>query len=207
MATAEVININNEKVSEIELNDFVFNGEVKKHLFYEIVKMQLANRRGGNASTKGRSLVRGGGAKPWRQKGTGRARAGTIRSPLWRGGGVVFGPKPRDYSYRLPKKMRKSALRSALSLKFKEGKLKILNSFELSEIKTKSFLKVMDNLNLKNVLIVTDNKNENLEKSARNVPHVRVLRQEGLNVYDILRFDNLLLLEKAIKPIEDRLIR
>ena len=156
MATAEVININNEKVSEIELNDFVFNGEVKKHLFYEIVKMQLANRRGGNASTKGRSLVRGGGAKPWRQKGTGRARAGTIRSPLWRGGGVVFGPKPRDYSYRLPKKMRKSALRSALSLKFKEGKLKILNSFELSEIKTKSFLKVMDNLNLKNVLIVTD---------------------------------------------------
>ena len=148
MSSADIYNINKEKVSQIELDEKVFGCEIKTHLLYEAVKMQLANRRAGTASTKGRSQVRGGGKKPWRQKGTGRARAGTIRSPLWTGGGVVFGPLPRNYSYKVNKKVKMSALRSALSIKLKEDKLLILDNFNLPEIKTKTFVAILKQLDI-----------------------------------------------------------
>ena len=169
----ELYNTNKEKVSQVELDKKTFSGEVNPHLLYEVVKMQLASRRRGTASTKNRSRVRGGGTKPWRQKGTGRARAGTIRSPLWTGGGVVFGPLPRNYSYRVNKKAKKAALRSALSVKLKENKLFILDNFNLNEIKTKSFLSILEHLKIEEALII-DNTNINLEKSARNVSSVKV---------------------------------
>ena len=207
MAQIDLYNLSREKVGEVEMKDEIFNGPVKPHLFYEVVKWQLAKRRRGTASTKTRAEVSGGGRKPWRQKGLGRARAGSIRSPLWRGGGVVFGPKPRDYSYPLPKKVRKAALRSALSLRYKEGKLILLDGLELPQIKTKLFVEAMEKLGLKGekVLIVTDGKDEILEKSARNVPWAKVLRCEGLNVYDVLNYHHLLILKSALPKIEERL--
>ena len=196
----DIYNTNKEKVSQVELDKKIFGCEVKSHLLYEAVKMQLANRRRGTASTKNRSKVRGGGAKPWRQKGTGRARAGTIRSPLWTGGGVAFGPLPRDYSYKLNKKAKKSALRSALSTKLMENKVLILDSFNLPEIKTKTFVAIVNHLAIKNALII-DNSNITLEKSARNVPFVKVLRPEGLNVYDILKHDKLVITQPCLEKI------
>ena len=207
MAQIDLYNLSREKVGEVELRDEVFNGPVKPHLFYDVVKWQLAKRRRGTASTKTRAEVRGGGRKPWRQKGLGRARAGSIRSPLWRGGGVVFGPKPRDYSYPLPKKVRRAALRSALSLRYKEGKLTVLDGFDLGRIKTKLFVEAMEKLGLKGekVLIVTDGKDEVLERSARNVLWAKVLRCEGLNVYDVLNYRHLLILRSALPKIEERL--
>ena len=196
----EIYNTNKEKVSQVELDKKTFSGEVNPHLLYEVVKMQLASRRRGTASTKNRSHVRGGGKKPWRQKGTGRARAGTIRSPLWTGGGVVFGPLPRNYSYSVNKKAKKAALRSALSAKCKENKLFILDNFNLKEIKTKSFVTILDNLAIDNALII-DDANINLEKSARNVLGIKVLRPEGLNVYDILKYDSLIITQPCLEKI------
>jgi len=148
MPVLSVYDIEKTRVAELELNDLVFGAEVNEHILYEVVKMQLAGKRQGTASTKGRSEVRGGGRKPWRQKGTGRARAGTSRSPIWRGGGVVFGPKPRDYSYKVPKKVRKAALRSALSMKVNEDRVIILRDFPMAEIKTKKFKEVLDRFEL-----------------------------------------------------------
>ncbi len=208
MARTELYNLNREKVGEVELKDEIFLYPVKPHLFYEVVKWQLAKRRRGTHSTKTRAEVAGGSRKPWPQKHTGRARHGTIRSPIWRGGGVVFGPKPRDYEYSLPKKVRKAALRSALSLRFKEGKLMVLDEFKLSEIKTKRFVEAMERLGLKEqkTLIVIDRKDEVLERSARNVPWVKVLRCEGLNVFDVLYYPNLVILSKALPKIEERLL-
>lgn len=196
----EIYNTNKEKVSQVELDKKTFSGEVNPHLLYEVVKMQLASRRRGTASTKNRSHVRGGGTKPWRQKGTGRARAGTIRSPLWTGGGVVFGPLPRNYSYRVNKKAKKAALRSALSAKLKENKLFILDNFNLKEIKTKSFVTILGNLAIDDALII-DDANINLEKSARNVLGIKVLRPEGLNVYDILKYDSLIITQPCLEKI------
>lgn len=196
----EIYNTNKEKVSQVELDKKTFSGEVNPHLLYEVVKMQLASRRRGTASTKNRSHVRGGGTKPWRQKGTGRARAGTIRSPLWTGGGVVFGPLPRNYSYSVNKKAKKAALRSALSAKCKENKLFILDNFNLKEIKTKSFVTILDTLAIDDALII-DDANINLEKSARNVLGIKVLRPEGLNVYDILKYDSLIITQPCLEKI------
>jgi large subunit ribosomal protein L4 len=196
----EIYNTNKEKVSQVELDKKTFSGEVNPHLLYEVVKMQLASRRRGTASTKNRSHVRGGGKKPWRQKGTGRARAGTIRSPLWTGGGVVFGPLPRNYSYRVNKKAKKAALRSALSAKCKENKLFILDNFNLKEIKTKSFVTILGTLAIDDALII-DDANINLEKSARNVLGIKVLRPEGLNVYDILKYDSLIITQPCLEKI------
>ena len=200
MYSADIYNTNKEKVSQVVLDEKVFGCEVKPHLLYEVVKMQLANRRAGTASTKNRSQVRGGGKKPWRQKGTGRARAGSIRSPIWKGGGTTFGPLPRDYSYRLNKKVKKLALRIALSVKLKEDKLLILDNFNLPEIKTKGFVTTLSCLNIKDAFIIDDN-NLHLEKSARNVPFVKVLRTEGLNVYDILRYDKLIITQSCLEKI------
>jgi len=200
MCSADIYNTNKEKVSQVVLDEKVFGCEVKPHLLYEAVKMQLANRRAGTASTKNRAQVRGGGKKPWRQKGTGRARAGSIRSPIWKGGGVTFGPLPRNYSYRLNKKVKKLALRTALSIKLKEDNLLILDNFNLPEIKTKDFITTLSRLNIKDAFIIDDN-NLHLEKSARNVPFVKVLRPEGLNVYDILKYDKLIITQSCLEKI------
>lgn len=206
MALQDVYNIDGVKVSEIELTDEIFNVPVKQHVLHQVVTMQLTNRRAGTASTKGRSETRGGGQKPYRQKGTGRARAGSRRSPLWRGGGVVFGPKPRSYVYKTPKKVRRQALKMALTSKVQDKSLVVVDQLNLETVKTKRFAEVMRALKAKEALIVTDRKLENLELSSRNVPGVKVVRSEGLNVYDILRFKHVILLEPSVKQLEGRLL-
>ncbi|MCX7816578.1 MAG: 50S ribosomal protein L4 [Syntrophales bacterium] len=202
MPVAPVYNINHEKVKDIELSDQIFGAEINEAVIYEVVKMQQACKRKGTASTKERGEVSGGGRKPWRQKGTGRARVGTIRSPLWRHGGTVFGPKPRDYSYRVPKKVRRLALISALSMKFKEDRMIILDDFPLDEIKTRKFREVIDRFGLDKALIVVDGDRPVLDKSSRNLRNVKMLRAEGLNVYDLLKFDHVVFLEPAVKIVE-----
>jgi large subunit ribosomal protein L4 len=202
----DVQNITGKQISQVELADDVFNVPVKSSVLHEVVTMQLANRRAGTAAVKHRSDVRGSGKKLFRQKGTGRARRGNIKSPLLRGGGVVFGPDQRDYSYKPPKKVRKLALKMALSSKLRENQLVVLDQFELDEIKTKKFVDVLKVLKLESALIVTDKHNDHLELSSRNVPDVKVLRNEGLNVYDILKHRILVLLEPAVKNIEGRLL-
>ncbi|MFB3926842.1 MAG: 50S ribosomal protein L4 [Syntrophales bacterium] len=206
MPVLDVYDIEKNKVSQIELDDAVFDAEISDAAVHEVVRMQMASRRAGTASTKERSFVRGGGKKPWRQKGTGRARAGTIRSPLWRGGGITFGPKPRDYSYQVPKKIRKKALKSVLSMKLKENKLLILNDFPMKEIKTKAFKSVLAVFGLKSALFVLDKSSTVLEKSSRNLREVKMMRSEGINVYDILRYDHLVLMEPSVKMIEGALL-
>jgi large subunit ribosomal protein L4 len=194
------------KVSEIDLADEIYNVPVKQHVLHEVVTMQLAGKRAGTASTKGRSDVRGGGQKPYRQKGTGRARAGTRSSPLWRGGGIVFGPKPRKFAYKVPKKVRVQALKMALTAKLQEDALIVVDKLDLEAVKTKRFVEVMGALKAEQALIVTDRKIENLELSSRNVSDVKVVRSEGLNVYDILKFKHLILLEPSVKQLEGRLL-
>jgi large subunit ribosomal protein L4 len=206
MPVLNVYDIEKTKIAELELSDLVFGAEVNEHILYEVVKMQLACRRQGGASTKGRSDVSGGGKKPWRQKGTGRARAGTSRSPIWRGGGIVFGPKPRDFSYKIPKKVRKAALKSALSMKVKADRVIILRDFPMDEIKTKKFQEVLDRFELGKTLFVLDEKNTILEKSSKNIKDVKMMRSEGINVYDLLKYDNLVLLEPSVKKIEGVLL-
>jgi large subunit ribosomal protein L4 len=205
MAKIDVYDINRKRVSQIEVPDKIFDASIKEHLFYDVIRMQMAGRRSGTASTKTRSEVRGGGRKPWRQKGTGRSRAGTIRSPIWRGGGTVFGPKPRDYSINFPKKVKKTALCSALSLKRKQDKLLVIDKIEMQEIKTKNFVTILNNLGTNNALII-DEKNDNLKLSARNLPNVKVLPPRGLNLYDILYYDNLFITQPCIEAIHRRLL-
>jgi large subunit ribosomal protein L4 len=205
MPVIDVQNVKGEQISQMELADNVFSVPVKSSVLHAVVTMQLANRRSGTASVKHRSDVRGSGRKLFRQKGTGRARRGNIKSPLLRGGGVVFGPDGRNYTKKVTKKVRKLALKMALSSKLLENKLMVLDLFDLDQIKTKEFVSVLNTLKLSNVLIVTENENEHLELSSRNVPKVKVLRSEGLNVYDILKYRTLVLLEPAVKNIEGRL--
>ncbi|MBU0945999.1 MAG: 50S ribosomal protein L4 [Proteobacteria bacterium] len=206
MSTADIVNISNEKVGEIELNAQVFDLEVKEHLLHDFVRMQRAAKRAGNACTKTRVEVRGGGAKPWRQKGTGRARAGTRNSPLWRGGGVSFGPKPRDYSFKLNRKVKKQAVAMAMSARLKEGNLVVLDSFVMDAIKTKDFVGIMKGFEFDNCLIITDGPNEIVSKSARNVNGFKILSSEGLNVYDILLHKKLMLVQPVISSLEERLM-
>ena len=205
MAVLDVQNVKGKQISQVELADDIFGVAVKRSVLHEVVTMQLANRRAGTASVKHRSDITGSRKKLYRQKGTGRARRGDIKSPLLRGGGVVFGPDGRKYNYQVPKKVKKLALKMALSSKLNEKELVVLDRFELEEIKTKEFVGTLDALKLKSALIVTDEKNENLELSSRNVRGVKVLRSEGLNVYDILKYRTLVLLEPAVKNIEGRL--
>ncbi|MBW1722267.1 MAG: 50S ribosomal protein L4 [Deltaproteobacteria bacterium] len=206
MAVIDVYNLQKEKTSEMELRDDVFQVPIKTHVLHEVVVSQLNARRSGNASTKTRSEVKRSGRKLYRQKGTGRARAGSAGSPTRRGGGIALGPKPRSYAQRVPKKVRKAALRMALSDKFSSDHLIVVSDFDLPEIKTKGFLEVLKNFSVKKALIVTESKNENLEKSSRNVPWVKVLRHEGLNVYDILTHDYLFLVQPAVSKIEEALV-
>jgi len=202
MATLGVYDIGNQKVSDVEVDERVFGVEIKPSLFYDAVRHDLATQRKGTAATKNRTLVRGGGAKPWKQKGTGRARAGTRRSPLWRGGGTIFGPMPRGYGFSLPKKVKEAALRAALSLKRQEGKLIVLDSFPLEGFKTQKVLEVLKKFQIENALIVTDEKNPLLERSVRNIPGLQVLRHNGLNVYDILNHEHLILMRPVVQRIQ-----
>lgn len=198
----ELLNKDGKKTSTTELNGEVFTGKVSQNLIQEVVKMQLAGRRSGNASTKTRSEIRGSNAKPWRQKGTGRARAGTKKSPLWRSGGTIFGPKPRDYSYKVPKKVAKAALRSAVQFKANEGKMKVVDSIELAEPKTKFAVEFFDNASVKGGLIVIGSDNANLTLGARNLKGFKVIKLEGLNVYDVLRFDELIMTKEAFDGLD-----
>jgi len=206
MPVVDVQNTKGKKVTTVDLPDNIFNVPVKPTVLHEIVTMQLANRRAGTAAVKHRGEVKGSRRKLFRQKGTGRARRGDIKSPLLRGGGVVFGPDSRSYTFRAPKKVRKLALKMALSSKLQAKELMVIDKFELKQIKTKDFVDILSELKLTHTLIVTDVENENLERSSRNVPDVKVLRHEGLNVYDVLKYRTLILLEPAIKPIERRLV-
>ena len=205
MPVLDVQNIKGKQISQVEVADNIFSVTVKSSVLHEVVTMQLANRRAGTAAVKHRSDIRGSRKKLYRQKGTGRARRGDIKSPLLRGGGVVFGPDGRNYKYQVPKKVKRLALKMALSSKLNAKELVVLDRFDLEEIKTRKFVGVMDTLKLKSALIVTDEKNENMALSSRNVNDIKVLRSEGLNVYDILKYRTLVLLEPALKNIEGRL--
>jgi large subunit ribosomal protein L4 len=205
MAVVDVINVDGDVVSQAELNDTIFNVPVKKSVLHQVVTAQLGARRAGTASVKRRSDVKGSRHKLYRQKGTGRARKGDIKSPVLRGGGVVFGPDPRDYSKKVSKKVRKLALKMALTSKVQEQQLVVVDRFELEEIKTKVFAGIAKGLNAEKALIVTGEKNERLEMSSRNVPGVKVLRTQGLNVYDILKYPKLVLVQPALEGIEGRL--
>jgi len=206
MIVINVYNLEAEKTSEMELNEGIFNVPIKKHLLHQVVLSQLNNKRAGNASSKTRSEVRGSGKKVWRQKGTGRARVGTAASPTRRGGGVAFGPTPRKYIQKIPKKVRKTALSMALTDRFQSDRMYVVADFSLPEIKTRDFIQVMKKFEVEKALIVTEEKNENLEKSSKNVPGVKVMRYQGLNVYDILNHDHLFLVQSAITKIEEALI-
>lgn len=206
MVVCDVVNTSAEKVGDVELKDEIFAVEVQPGILHDVVCMQRANRRRGTASTKTRGDVSGSSAKPWRQKGTGRARAGSRKSPIWRGGGTTFGPKPRDYSYKLPKKVRRLALRMALSARFTEGNLVVVDAFKMPEIKTKEFVNVMNNFDFENCLIVTGEDNKTVSLSARNAVGYKVLPAAGLNVYDILKYSKLMLDQSILAQIEERLM-
>ena len=192
-------------VIQPEFNEAIFGAKTRAPLLHQAVLMQLANRRAGTAATKSKGFVSGGGKKPWRQKGTGRARAGSIRSPIWIGGGTVFGPQPRDYSYRMPRTARREALRSALSLKHRDGKIVVVDKFDLDQPKTKLMAQALQELKIDSALIVLAQPDVKIERSARNLPKIKVLRVEGLNVYDLLRYEHLILTDGALKLLEERL--
>ncbi len=205
MTVLDVYNLQKEKVSEVELKGEVFSVPIKKHVLHQVVVAQLAGHRSGTAAVKNRSAVKSSSAKLWRQKGTGRARVGRASSPTRRGGGVAFGPSPRNYDKKVPKKVRKAALRMALSDKVQCEQLIVIDDFTLPEIKTKPFVEAMNQFNIRKALIVTNDKSENLEKSSKNVPKVKVMRHEGLNVYDILKYDTLFLERVAVDKIQEAL--
>ena len=206
MAKIAVYDINRQQVGERELADDVFNTDVKGYLIHDMVRYQLAARRQGTADTKGRSEVRGGGRKPYKQKGTGNARQGCIRAPHYVGGGTVFGPTPRDYSFKLNRKVKKAALRCALSARFKGEKLAVLNAIDLEKISTKACAEFLSRFADENVLVVFAGENQNLELSAKNLPHVKVLRADGVNVYDVMKYRTLLLTEGAVAHLEGALV-
>lgn len=205
MATLAVYDAMMEKVGEYEAPDSVFSVPPKEYVLYEVVKWQLAKRRAGTSCTKTRSEVSGGGSKPWRQKGTGRARSGSNTSPVWRRGGAIFGPKPRDYSYQLPKKVRSLALRMALSSKLMDGNLFVVRDFGLTEIKTSVMSRLLQRFGIEKAVIVSGDEDRNLELSSRNIPHITVLPVIGLNVYDIIKHHHLLIHESVMPAIEERL--
>jgi large subunit ribosomal protein L4 len=207
MASVDLVRMDASKAGRVELDPAVFEAPVRAHLFHAEVRRQLARRRRGTHSSRNRALVSGGGVKPWRQKGTGRARQGSIRAPQWAGGGAVFGPVPRGYEHDLPKKVRRAALRGALSLRLREGAVTLVDAIELGEFRTRKVVEMLGALGLggRRVLIVTGRADPYLERSARNLPGVAVLRAEGLNVYDVLRHERLLLTREAVGAVQARL--
>ncbi len=203
MAQVSVYNMEGSQVGQLELNDAVFGVKVNEHLVKMVVTSQLANKRQGTQSAKTRSEVSGGGRKPWKQKGTGHARQGSTRSPQWAGGGVVFAPKPRNYSFKLNKKERRLALKSVLTSRVLENKLVVLDELKLDEIKTKKFQDVLNNLKLKKALVVLDSNDKNVVLSARNIPNVQTALTNTINVYDILKYDTLVLTKASAAMIEE----
>ena len=203
MASVAVYNIEGKEVDKLELNDSVFGVEINEHLVHMAVVGQLANNRQGTQSAKTRSEVSGGGRKPWRQKGTGHARQGSTRSPQWTGGGVVFAPKPRDYSVKMNKKEKQLAMKSALSAKLAEDKLVVVDKIELEEVKTSVFAKILANLKAPKSLVVTKDKNDKVVLSANNIPTVKTTATNSLSVYDILKYDKLVLTKDAVAAIEE----
>jgi len=201
----DVLDRQGTPIEKVTVADRAFGAAVKVHLFHQVVRMQLANRRRGTASTKTRGEVSGGGRKPWRQKGTGRARQGSTRSPVWRGGGVALGPKPRTYTYKLPKKVRRGALCSALSMKAQEGMLKVIDHIDIGEPKTKLMVGFLKALGVeKTALILLSHDTPNVQLAARNLPYVKVLRIEGVNVYDLLAYDYLICAKEALMDLQKR---
>ncbi|MDE6024743.1 MAG: 50S ribosomal protein L4 [Lachnospiraceae bacterium] len=203
MATVAVYNIEGKEVDKLELNDNVFGVEINEHLVHMAVVSQLANSRQGTQSTKTRSEVSGGGRKPWRQKGTGHARQGSTRAPQWTGGGVVFAPKPRDYSKKMNKREKQIAIKSALTSKVQDSKLIVVDEIKLDEIKTSRFVKILDNLKAPKALVVTKDKDEKVILSARNIPTVKTAMTNSINVYDILKYDSLVITKDAVAAIEE----
>ena len=203
MANVNVYNIEGKKIGTLELNDAVFGVEINNHLVHLAVVQQLANKRQGTQSAKTRAEVSGGGRKPWRQKGTGHARQGSTRSPQWKGGGVVFAPKPRDYSFKMNKKEKALAIKSALTSRVNEAKFFVLDDLSFNEIKTKQMKAVLDNLKVQKALLVLDKKDQNVELSARNLPKVRTVQSNSINVYDILKYDTMVLTKSAVAQIEE----
>ncbi len=203
MATVSVFNMDGKEVDKIDLSDAVFGVEVNEHLVHMAVQQQLANNRQGTQKAKTRSEVSGGGRKPWRQKGTGHARQGSTRSPQWTGGGMVFAPVPGDYTFKMNKKEKRAALKSALSSRVAENKLIVLDELKLSEIKTKEFAKVMKNLNLDKALVVISGTDENIQRSAANIPTVKTASTATINVFDVLKYNTVVLTKDAVKTIEE----
>ncbi len=203
MATVAVYNIEGKEVDKLELNDNVFGVEINEHLVHLAVVSQLANGRQGTQSAKTRSEVSGGGRKPWRQKGTGHARQGSTRSPQWTGGGVVFAPKPRDYSMKMNKREKQIAIKSALTSKVQDSKLIVVDEFKLDEIKTSKFVQILENLKAPKALVVTKDKDEKVVLSARNIPTVKTTMTNSINVYDILKYDSLVITKDAVAAIEE----
>ena len=203
MANVSVYNIEGKEVETIELSDAVFGVEVNEHLVHMAVVNQLANNRQGTQKAKTRSEVSGGGRKPWRQKGTGHARQGSTRSPQWTGGGVVFAPKPRDYSMKMNKREKQIAIKSALTSKVQDSKLIVVDEFKLDEIKTSKFAQILDNLKAPKALVVTKDKDEKVVLSARNIPTVKTTMTNSINVYDILKYDSLVITKDAVAAIEE----
>ena len=203
MAKVSVLNMEGSEVGTIELSDAVFGVEVNEHLVHQAVLSQLANNRQGTQKAKTRSEVSGGGRKPWRQKGTGHARQGSTRSPQWTGGGVVFAPTPRDYSFKMNKKEKRIALLSALSSKVAESKIVVLDEFKLDEIKTKKFVEVMNNLKVENALVVLEGENKNVVLSGRNIPSVKVTATNEINTYDVLKYTTLVVTKAAVEKLEE----
>jgi len=203
MPTLKVYNIEGKEVGEIQLNDSIFGVEVSVEAMHQVVLAQLANKRQGTQSAKTRAEVRGGGIKPWRQKGTGRARQGSIRAPQWIHGGIVFAPKPRDYRVSVPKSMRRVAMKSALTSKVQDNEMIVLESLAFDAPKTKDMVKVLNAFETKKTLIVVAESNENVYKSARNIPGVAVVPVNNINVYDILKYENLMITKDAVSKIEE----
>ena len=203
MANVSVYNIEGKEVGTIDLSDAVFGVEVNEHLLHMAVVSQLANKRQGTQKAKTRSEVRGGGRKPWRQKGTGHARQGSTRAPQWTGGGVIFAPTPRDYSFKLNKKEKRAALKSALTSRVEEKKFIVLDEINFGEIKTKNFQNVLNNLNVAKALVVLEDGNKNAELSARNIPSVKTARTNTINVYDILKYNTVIATKAAVETIEE----
>lgn len=203
MPTVGLFNIEGKKVGDVTLNESVFNVEVNKAVLHQVVVAQLANKRQGTQSAKTRAEVRGGGIKPWRQKGTGRARQGSIRSPQWAGGGIVFAPKPREYRVSLPKSMRRVAMKSALTAKVLENEMIVLESLELDAPKTKAIVTMLKAFDVKKALIVTAESNANVYKSGRNVEGIQVIPVNNINVYDLLKYDNLIITKDAVSKLEE----
>jgi large subunit ribosomal protein L4 len=203
MANVSVYNIEGKEVGSIELNDAVFGVEVNEHLVHMAVVNQLANNRQGTQSAKTRSEVSGGGRKPWRQKGTGHARQGSTRAPQWTGGGTVFAPKPRDYSFKMNRKEKRAALFSALSSKVADNKIVVVDEFKLDEIKTKKFVEVMNNLKVNKALVVVEEDNKNVVLSGRNIPTVKVEANNEINTYDVLKYETLVVTKAAVEKLEE----